>query len=284
MESTAKLERGRLAPVDCWTIVYILVSIVILFMRFPPKAVYIPAAVLVCVALVAALAPRARRGGAAGAFLGEFYPVLLTIALYNEVGWTNLVRGVSRDATVQKWEQALFGGQPSLHWMSAWPHPAVSSIFHLAYLSYYLIVLGTPLVLWFSGRREAARETILIMMVTFYISYTGFRLFPVAGPRFLFPLPDIPAVHTPVAAFVQKLVAGGSAWGTAFPSSHVAVAFANAANAWRFRRRFGAVVWLMAVLLALATVYGQFHYAIDALAGAALAAVVLAVRISALRT
>jgi membrane-associated phospholipid phosphatase len=114
-----------------------------------------------------------------------------------------------------------------------------------------------------------------MMMATYYICYTFFRFFPVAGPRYIFPLQETPAIHTPIAAFAHKLVAGGSSWGTAFPSSHVAVAFVNAANSWRSSHKFGGSVWILALLLAFATVYGQFHYAIDAVAGAAMAFLVL---------
>ncbi len=48
-----------------------------------------------------------------------------------------------------------------------------------------------------------------------------------------------------------------------------------AACAWRGWRPLGSVLVPAALLLSLATVYGQLHYAVDALAGAAVAAVVL---------
>ena len=73
----------------------------------------------------------------------------------------------------------------------------------------------------------------------------------------------------------HRLLAEGSAWGTAFPSSHVAVALVAAWCAWCFVRPLGFVLLPAAVLLALGTVYGQFHYAVDAVAGAALAGLVI---------
>jgi hypothetical protein len=53
------------------------------------------------------------------------------------------------------------------------------------------------------------------------------------------------------------------------------VALVAAVCAWRGFRPLGAALVPAAVLLALATVYCQFHYAVDALAGATLAAVAL---------
>lgn len=263
-----------LSSIDIITILYALVSLLLVLFHFGFQLPY-SVIVLVGTAIVTFMAPAVRRQGSGGRFGGEFYPVLLTIALYTEVGLYNLKGGISHDLLIAKWEFLIFSGQPSLQWSTAWPNPILSSILHLSYFSYYMIVLGIPLALWFSGRRDSAVRTILLMMITFYICYTWFRLFPVAGPRFLHSLPDNAAMRTPVALFVHKLVSGGSAWGTAFPSSHVAVAFVNAGTAFRCWRRLGMIAWIMAVLLAFSTVYGQFHYAIDAVAGALLGIVIL---------
>jgi membrane-associated phospholipid phosphatase len=240
-----------------------------------PAVVLLPFG-LALVALVAAvLAPRGRRAGPLGGLLAEFYPLVLTIGLYTHVGLVNAAGGVSHDALVQRWEEALFGGQPSVEWIRAFPSPAWSTLMHAAYLSYYAILAGAPLGLWLTGRREAARSALFLMMATFYACYTIFLVVPVAGPRYVFAPAVNAATAVPVAAFAHRLLEGGSAWGTAFPSSHVAVALVAAVCAWRGLRPLGAVLLPVAVLLSLATVYGQLHYAVDALAGAALAAVAL---------
>jgi len=228
------------------------------------------------VALVAAgLAPRARRAGPLGRMLGEFYPLALVFGLYTQVGLVNAAGGVAHDALVQRWEEVLFGGQASVEWIRAFPSPAFSTLMHAAYLSYFPILVGSPLGLWLKGRCEATRGTLLLMMATFYTCYTVFLVFPVAGPRFLFPPAANAATMVPAAAVTHGLLQGASAWGTAFPSSHVAVALVAAACAWRGFRPLGAVLLPVAVLMSLATVYCQFHYAVDALAGAGLAAAVL---------
>jgi membrane-associated phospholipid phosphatase len=221
------------------------------------------------------LAPRARREGPAGQLLGAFYPLIVEIALYTEVGLLNGARGVSHDAVVQGWEAALFGGQPSRDWIRAQPWPWLSWPLHLGYLSYYLILAAAPLALWLRGQRDSARHTLFQMMLAFYACDAIFLLFPVAGPRYLFPLAHNAATATLPAVFAQRLLNEGAAWGTAFPSSHVAVALVASLSAGRAWRRLGVVLIPAAVVLACGTVYGQFHYAVDALAGAALAALVL---------
>jgi membrane-associated phospholipid phosphatase len=269
----------RLAPIDRATLAYAVVALGFTLARWPHglrAGALLPVGLVLVGVVAALLAPRARRAGPTGELLAEFYPLILTIALYTAVGLVNAFRGVSHDALVQRWEALVFGGQPSLEWIRSQPWPWLSTFMHLAYVSYYLILVGAPLGLWLSGRRDEARRTIVLMMATFYVCYTFFLLFPVAGPRYLFPLPENAATATPVAVLTHRLVAGGSAWGTAFPSSHVAVALVAAVCAGRGWRRLGAVLLPAAVALSFGTIYGQFHYAVDATAGAAVAAAALA--------
>jgi membrane-associated phospholipid phosphatase len=189
----------------------------------------------------------------------------------------NSAGGVAHDALVQHWEQALFGTQVSLAWIRSFPSPSWSTLMHAAYLSFYPILAAAPLGLWFSGRRAASRATVLAMMSTFYVCYAFFFCFPVAGPRCSFAMAENAATAVPLAVFSHRLLEGASAWGTAFPSSHVAAALVAAVCAWRSWRPLGAVLLVAAVLLTLATVYCQFHYALDALVGVVLAAIVLIV-------
>ncbi len=268
---------GQLAPIDRLTLVYLVVALAFTLARGPralPSALLLPLGLALVAVVAVALAPRARRAGPLGRLLGEFYPLLLTFGFYTEIGLVNLAGGLSHDTLVQGWEETLFGTQPSLAWIRSFPSPAWSTLMHAAYLWYYAI-LAAPLALWLGGRRETARATLFAIMSAFYLCYACFLAFPVAGPRYCFPIAENAATAVPVAALAHRLLRSGSAWGTAFPSSHVAAALVAAVCAWRGWRPLGLVLLPAAVLLAIATVYCQFHYAVDALAGALLAALVL---------
>jgi hypothetical protein len=251
-----------LSPIDRWTLGYATLLTGALLWGGPSPLLGHLLAAHALLAAVALLAPRARAAGRLGAFVGEFYGLLLVFALYTEVGLLNAAAGASCDTTVQRWAQAQ-------------PWPWLSAILHAAYLSYYPMVVGVPLAFWVAGRRSAARRTLLLVMVTFYLCYTLFLFFPVAGPRYLFPLAPVLADGGAIAAFTHELVRAGSAWGTAFPSSHVAVAVVTSACAGRESRALGRALSLATALLLLGTVYGQFHYAVDAVAGAAVGGLVL---------
>ena len=272
------LIKGRLSPLDAWTLAYLIVATVVLLLRWDhlPRPWLLAAGHALLLAIIVGAAELRRRRP--GAFLAEFYPVIVVTLLYTEVGALNTAMKVSHDGLVQSWDRAIFGSQPSLDWIRAQPWPWMSAVLHLAYMSYYLIVPGAPLGLWLSGRKEAGRQTLLRIMATFYVCYTIFLLFPVAGPRYLFPMAENAATAVAPARWVHAILQSGSAWGTAFPSSHVAVALVAALSALLSWARLGVPLVILSVLLALGTVYGQFHYAVDAMAGAVVGVVMLAVR------
>lgn len=269
-----------LNALDRATIAYAALASLAVVVRWPgdrplPGHVLLFHVGLVAVALAA---PWLRRRGPVARFLGDFYALILTVGTYAAIGVLNRAAGVAYDARVQAWEQAIFGGQPSLDWIRAQPWPWLSSLMHLGYLSYYFILAGAPLGLLVARRRAAARDAAALIMFAFYVCYAIFLLFPVAGPRYFFPLARNAATDTPLARFTQSLLDTAASWGTAFPSSHVAAALVAALAAWAGWRALGALLLPASVMLALGTVYGQLHYAVDAIAGVAVAAVVWAAR------
>ena len=137
---------------------------------------------------------------------------------------------------------------------------------HLAYIHYYAIIYLPPAILYASASRRGYYETVFALTVTVAISFAAFSVFPVEGPRFAWGAP--PGVpQGPIRAFTLLILEHGSARGTAFPSSHVAIALAQALSTLRWRRGPGIAVAITTVLLALGAVYGGFHYATDVLAG-----------------
>ena len=218
-------------------------------------------------AALALLMPAARRAGAVGRFVGDWYPLILVTALYTEIGLANLADGRAYDRIVLGWEQALFGFQPAREWIRWSPSVWISWVLHLGYLAYYPIIAGTPLALWISGRGAAMRRAVATLTATFYICYATFLVFPVVGPRLVFPAADNAATRTLIAQLTAGLLEHAAAWGAAFPSSHVAVSVAATVAALGEWRALGLVLVVPTILLTLGSVYGQFHYGIDALAG-----------------
>ena len=236
----------------------------------------------------------ARRPASNGlALLRHFYPVLLYTGFYAETGALNqmCVNGYL-DPVVIGWDQALFGGQPSLVFMHDLPYLLVSEVFYAAYFSYYLMIGGIGLVLYLSNRQHFFHYVSVVSLV-FYVCYLVYIFVPVIGPPVFFraiPGYSLPAnlqhlagsIHDPAAVqsgvfyqVMKRIYAIFEAPGAAIPSSHVAVVWCTVFFSFRYIRR---IRWWhsgLAVLLCLATVYCHYHYACDVLAGIAAAALLI---------
>jgi membrane-associated phospholipid phosphatase len=199
--------------------------------------------------------------------------LVLTVGpfMYVELRWIIAGFGMPhRDALVMVWERSLFPSDPSVTLAPRLNGVALSEALHLAYASYYLLIYLPPILLYLRRRRDAFVATMLALTIVYGVCFVTYALFPVDGPRFLIGPAEAP--DGPMRSFVLALLEHGSSRGTAFPSSHVAASVVSALCALRYQRRVGVVISVMATALTLATVYGGFHYAVDALVGVFLGA------------
>lgn len=210
-------------------------------------------------------------GSRFGNLVHTFYPLVLFGGLYTALGTLNEGLDPGRipanEALVQGWETALFGGQPSYDLIRRYPSVFFSGLLHLAYFSYYPTILLPPPILAARGDWDGARRVIGASITAYMMCFVVFTLFPVAGPNWVFDHPTGPVREVWSARLVYTLLEGGSSVGTAFPSSHVAATFATVIVAWRVWRPLGWITVGPFVLLTIAVVYCQMHYAIDATVG-----------------
>ena len=207
------------------------------------------------------------RGAQALRVFKAVYPIALVMLFWTELGRLHgPMVGSIADAAVSRLDLAVFGRHWHVEWMAALPLPWLSEVMHLVYLLYFPAVFGTALVLAFRNCREAQRDVLLRLLVTYTGCFVIYLVFPVVGPG----MPVLPEVaHGFFYSISHSGKAAGDSLGTAFPSSHVAgaVTIAFAAARW-FSRPVARGYLLLAALVALATVYTRNHYAIDAVAGA----------------
>ena len=224
--------------------------------------------------------------------LRHFYPMLLYTGFYRETGELNhvLVAGFL-DSFFIRLEGRIFGLQPSLAFMDWLPYAAVSELFYAAYFSYYVMVAGVGLALFYRNREQFFHYLSVISFL-FYVCFLIYILIPVEGPRVFFrelagyQLPtDLQPLVTP--ALPAAIKAGPfcriMAWiyhtfeapGAAFPSSHVAVAIGTVCFSFRYLRSIRWPHLVVVVLLCLATIYCRYHYVVDVVAGGLTAAVLI---------
>lgn len=217
-------------------------------------------------------------------WLRRWAPLMSLLFLYTELPLLIRAAGHSSlfDTTVIRWENALFGGQPSIAWAASWNATLLSEFLHAGYLAYYPIIFSVPALLALTRRPHDFSEAVFVLLLTFTVCFVAFVVFPVAGPRYLWSS-HADHVAGPIRQFTVWLLEARSSRGTAFPSSHVAVATTQSILALVYFGRRGLVVGLASLLLALGAIYGGFHYAVDVLAGAATGILVTGVGLLATR-
>jgi membrane-associated phospholipid phosphatase len=226
-------------------------------------------------------------------FLRHFYPVLLYAGLYAETGWLNqmIIKGYL-DPAIIGLDQQIFGGQPSLSFMQAFPYLLVSETFYAAYFSYYLMIGGIGIALYLRNRPAFFRY-ISVMCFVFYVCYLVYIFVPVVGPPLFFRsvsgytlppgLQNLAENYSYPAAVKSGIFFRIMKWiyevfeapGAAIPSSHVAIALCTVFFSFRYLRAIRWIHLVMAVLLCLATVYCRYHYGADVLAGVITAALLI---------
>jgi membrane-associated phospholipid phosphatase len=214
-------------------------------------------------------------------WLADWLPMLAVPFLYAELPVVIEAVGHagSFDAAVAHWDVALFGGAPSTDWARARPSTLLSETLHAAYAAYYPVVLSVPVLLYVHRRRRDYSEAVFVILLSFIACFLVFSVFPVEGPRYrgVQPMPGA------IRAGVLWLLERGSARGTAFPSSHVAVAVAQSILATRYFGWRGALLWIPTVGLGAGAVYGGFHYAVDVFSGLVFGVVITTIGLMAVR-
>ncbi len=263
------LPRGYL-PADLIVLAYLVLTGVLLIvspLSFPGKGVYAAAHFLALVA-IGSLRFFPRDGHRVLRFVRYTYPLFALPVLYSAVQYLNRLATSSYfDAPIVALEQAIFGCQPSQALHGALPWLGLSEFLHLAYLAYALLIPVVTFPLYFARRDEELKLFATSVMLTFLFCYTVFTFFPVRGPFYYFGPIDPAGKGIFFPQIVHQVLTGAASVGTAFPSSHVAASVCIWMVSRRFFRRLSIVILVVTSGILVGTVYGGFHYAIDALVG-----------------
>jgi len=257
-------------PVDLLTAAYLAVTGLLILvsplgMGTKASFVYAHFALLAAVLLLGLL-PRERP--ALWSFVRAVYPLAGLYVFYQGVQVLNrLTTARYYDPIVLRWEEQLFACQPSQIFCRSVPWWPLSEFLHFAYAFYLLLIPIAVVGFLLTRQRAALRLFTTSVMGTFFICYLAFVFFPVRGPfQHLGPIaPASKGFLFP--QIVHALLTGSSSVGTAFPSSHVAVAVAIAIAAWPYLPRLRGLFVVAAAGIFFGTVYGGYHYAVDSLAG-----------------
>jgi membrane-associated phospholipid phosphatase len=253
----------------------LVLSVITLWVR--PEGGLLRLTIFVAIAAATVLLAKVPRDG--GNLLRDWLPVGVVIAVFL------LLQPIIEAAVPWRLDSALAGFDARYlswlvtAWRGAFGRPAVlTDAIYLAYVSYYLLPIAVAAVAWRRGP-ETFERTVFALLLGFYLTFLGYLMLPASGPRL--PAADEAgrlgggAISDAVRAFLHT---AESTTLDAFPSGHTAIAVISGVFGSRLLGRGAAAAfWTWAAAIVFATVYINVHYAVDVVAGLALAAWVLAI-------
>lgn len=204
------------------------------------------------------------------AILGFVLASYRTLDLFSPVTYQ-----VSLEAAWQHWDHILLSSwhirAAIEHWGTAIP----------AYLeSCYLLTSGAGcyglIILYAYRKRERSDRFLLIYVMGTLLSYALVPILRLQPPRVAFSGADVPEISTAIRRLNLVVLSGAGIHSGVFPSAHVSSTFAAAWGmfaAMPERKRYGWIFLIYAISVAIATIYGRYHYAVDAAAGIAVSVI-----------
>jgi len=179
------------------------------------------------------------------------------------------------DLAVLKWEFMLTGTdvcQSTQQYVSPW----LTEWMMFAYVIYVpLLPLVAVLCMRSSGPRAVA-DYLLNLSVANMVCFSGFILFPIAGPMVQYPeMFTVPLDGWLFTWFGEWMRSNVHYPGGSLPSPHCAASTVMLVMAYRYQRKLFFALVPIVLTVYVATVYGRYHYVSDSVAGIIAAIVVL---------
>jgi len=200
----------------------------------------------------------------------DWAPLALTVAAYREMDWfTPLAPDHHLEFHWIQWDRTLLHGlglQNAIESLGA----LLPGYLEFCYLLVYAVGPFTVAVLYMERRRDQVNRVLFLYLLGTLLAYALFPFFLSQPPRTLFPASDLPNVTTTLRVFNLWIVNGYGIHSSVFPSAHVSSAFSAG---WALllylphRKYYGVGMLIYAASVAVAAVYGRYHYAVDVAAG-----------------
>jgi len=206
----------------------------------------------------------------------DWLPLGLILVAYREMGWFALPhQGHAMEARWVVWDRLVLhhGGRAAIEFLG----PVLPSILEIGYALVYALPPAALAAVYFYGGRDKADRFLTVVLLSILVCYAQFPFWPSEPPRAVFFGQDLPTYDTVFRRFNLWMLGNYGIHTSVFPSAHVAGALSSAFGArlaiprrkWVFR-----VLLMAALLIAVATVYGRYHYLADAAGGGAVATLV----------
>ena len=209
----------------------------------------------------------------------HWYPLFYVAASYKEMNI--LIPGIRRgtaDAALARMDLAVLHVNPTV-WIERLHLPILTEYLQIVYSCFIPALLLVALVLWRQRRMNEFRHYAFLISLGFLLSYIFYFLVPARGPRFLLghlQQSELRGIWTFnwFRALLDRLE------GTHYdclPSGHTLLTLLAWWNTRRISRYFFYAFTIFTASQIFSTVYLRYHYAVDLLAGAVMALLLLAI-------
>lgn len=181
---------------------------------------------------------------------------------------------------IDRW---MFGVNPT-EWLMQFATPWTTEILQIAYTLFYFLFLLLGYEFYRRHNLDLFHYFMFICVYGFFLSYVGYFFLPAVGPRFMlhdFAMLDLELPGVYLTPYLRWFVnAGGSVpmgvpnevaiAGTqrdVFPSGHTMMTLVLMYISWRYKAKIRYFMYVVGVLLIIATVYQRYHYVVDLIAG-----------------
>ena len=208
--------------------------------------------------------------GAATPAIRDWAPLLYVSVGYYLTGRLVVQPSAALEQWLMRWDRR-FLGNPTTRF-EAWPRWLVTYL-EIVYVFCFLLLPGGFLALVLSGHGALANHYWSYVLAADLGAFAPLSVFQTRPPWMVEPRPGLsaPGVHR----FAARMVENATIRANTFPSGHVAVSFAVAAGVRDVLPGIAALLAVLSCSIAVACVVGRYHYVMDVLTGALLAAVVV---------
>ena len=227
-------------------------------------------AVLVCVAFCTMAYGESRDHVKLFSIMRDWASVALILLAYREMDWFRaLPRNFALELRWERWDRELLYQGGLRHAVEALG--ALGPLyFEICYALVYAVAPFFVAMMYVNSHRSRVKGAVFWYLLGTLLAYAMFPYFPSDPPRVAFGGTDLPNFYTPARQLNLWLVGDYGIHSAVFPSAHVSSAFTAAWVLFAFmpgRKQYGWGMLVYAISVAIATVYGRYHYAADAAAG-----------------
>ncbi len=202
-------------------------------------------------------------------YVRDIYPLPLLLLAYRQMNWISVPhRGPRIEEPWLVWDLRIlndWGGKSLVESAG----PLLPNLLEAAYLLTYTLPVFGVVVLTLNGARRRIDDFYSILLFGTLTAYAFYPWFPSTTPRILYP-EAAPAMDSLVRRLNLAVLDRYAITASVFPSGHTACAFSAAFGLLRTlpgSKNYGFFALILAFLIALATIYGRYHYAVDTAAG-----------------